>query len=105
MAERPSTPQARRTVADLVERYFLALKRKLAEQTDGFWTRVENSMAARTLDEKAHDSVETPKHSDPDHALPAAGPHAKPELTDGDKTPGAGTLPSPNEKKVDTGTG
>lgn len=25
--------------------------------------------------------------------MPAAGPHAKPELTDPDKTPGAGTLP------------
>jgi hypothetical protein len=25
--------------------------------------------------------------------MPAAGPHAKPELTDSDKTPGAGTLP------------
>ena len=26
---------------------------------------------------------------------PAAGPHAKPELTDDSKTPGAGTLPEP----------
>jgi hypothetical protein len=28
---------------------------------------------------------------------PAAGPHAKPELTDGSKTPGAGALPEPGK--------
>ncbi len=27
---------------------------------------------------------------------PAAGPHAKPKLTDPSKTPGSGTLPSPD---------
>ncbi len=27
---------------------------------------------------------------------PAAGPHAKPRLTDPEKTPGAGSLPSPD---------
>jgi hypothetical protein len=32
--------------------------------------------------------------------VPAAGPHAKPELTDSDKTPGAGTLP-PADKGQD----
>jgi hypothetical protein len=32
--------------------------------------------------------------------MPAAGPHAKPELTDPDKTPGAGTLP-PADKEGD----
>jgi hypothetical protein len=32
--------------------------------------------------------------------IPAAGPHAKPELTDADKTPGAGTLP-PADKGPD----
>src|SRR5262245_29265166 len=35
--------------------------------------------------------------------MPAAGPHAKPELTDPDKTPGAGTLP-PAGKEQDDGS-
>jgi hypothetical protein len=102
MAERSSTPRARRTVAELVGRYFLALKRELAEQTDGFWMRVENAVATKTPEEKI-DSAETPRRSDPDKVLPAAGPRAGP--TDGEKTPGAGTLPPPNDKKLDTDTG
>jgi hypothetical protein len=91
-------------VAGLVERYFLALKRELAKQTDRFWMRVENAVAAKTPEEKIRDGVETPERSDPDKVLPAAGPPVKPELTDGDKTPEAGT-PSPNDKKIDTGSG
>ena len=35
--------------------------------------------------------------------MPAAGPHAKPELTDPDKTPGAGTLPPVDKGQVDKG--
>lgn len=34
----------------------------------------------------------TPPRSEP---LPAAGPHAKPELTNEDATPGTGSLPRP----------
>lgn len=36
-----------------------------------------------------------------------AGPHAKPELTNEEATPGAGALPSTKDKdaSVDTGTG
>jgi hypothetical protein len=104
MAERSSTPRARRMVAGLVERYFLALKRELAKQTDGFWMRVENAVATKTPDENIHDRVEA-QQSDADKVLPAAGPHAKPDLTDGERTPGAGTLPSPSDKKADTGNG
>jgi len=33
---------------------------------------------------------------------PAAGPHAKPELTDNSKTPGAGTLPTPGTNEDST---
>jgi hypothetical protein len=33
---------------------------------------------------------------------PAAGPHAKPELTDSSKTPGAGTLPEPGKSDDST---
>jgi hypothetical protein len=29
--------------------------------------------------------------------LPAPGPHARPELLDPEKTPGAGTLPEPDD--------
>jgi len=36
---------------------------------------------------------------------PAAGPHAKPELTDKEKTPGAGTLSDDNGKETDPGAG
>ncbi len=40
------------------------------------------------------------KHAEagaPASALPAAGPHAKPSLTDPAKTPGSGTLPDPEQ--------
>jgi hypothetical protein len=47
----------------------------------------------------------SPPHPDPAASLPPAGPHARPELTDPAKTPGAGTLPSNGDKQVDTGTG
>jgi hypothetical protein len=36
---------------------------------------------------------------------PLAGPHAKPELTDKDKTAGTGMLPEPDEKDVEGPTG
>ncbi|MCQ8783806.1 hypothetical protein [Mangrovibrevibacter kandeliae] len=36
---------------------------------------------------------------------PPAGPHAKPELTNPDATPGAGTLPDPDERSTDGGAG
>lgn len=103
MAERTSTHQARRAVAQLIERYFRELRRQLGEQTEAFWMRVESSFAAKAREEEIHDQAR--QRSDPHEVVPAAGPHAKPELTDYDKTPGAGTLPSPNDKKVDTGTG
>ena len=37
---------------------------------------------------------------------PPEGPHAKPELMDNDKTPGAGSLPDENSKgEADAGVG
>lgn len=36
---------------------------------------------------------------------PAAGPHAKPKLTNDSATPGAGSLPRPDGNEVDTSTG
>ena len=44
----------------------------------------------------------TDQHKKPER-MPAAGPHAKPELTDSNKTPGAGTLP-PEDKEQDDST-
>ncbi len=37
--------------------------------------------------------------------IPPAGPHAKPSLTDYDKTPGAGSLPEDNAKDISPGAG
>ena len=34
--------------------------------------------------------------------IPPAGPHAKPELTDEEKTPGCGVLPDPARKPEST---
>jgi hypothetical protein len=41
----------------------------------------------------------------PSKLRPAAGPHAKPELTNATSTPGAGVLPLVDEKNVEAGTG
>ena len=37
--------------------------------------------------------------------IPPAGPHAKPELTDKDKTPKSGVLPEADDKQTDAPTG
>jgi hypothetical protein len=39
---------------------------------------------------------------EPDETMPAAGPHAKPELTDKEKTSGSGVLPDPARKPKST---
>jgi hypothetical protein len=61
MGERPSTPQARRAVAKFIERYFLVLKRQLAEQTHAFWARIEQTAAARELDDKTNENKDAKK--------------------------------------------
>jgi len=50
--------------------------------------------ARRRVDERA----ETRR---PRSSFPAAGPHAKPELTNEAATPGAGALPDPNREVQD----
>lgn len=40
-----------------------------------------------------------------DDAMPAAGPHAKPHLTDPDRTPGTGALPDPARPRDPDATG
>lgn len=37
------------------------------------------------------------KPANGEQPMPAAGPHAKPELTNPDATPGTGSLPEPGE--------
>jgi hypothetical protein len=56
MSEKSSTPQARRAVAKLIKRYFVALKRELDEQTGAFWERVETAVAARTRDDRSNEN-------------------------------------------------
>lgn len=37
--------------------------------------------------------------------MPAAGPHAKPELIDEEKTPGSGVVPDGDDETTDAPTG
>jgi len=58
MGEKPSTLQARRALAKLIERYFIALKRQLAEQTGTFWARVETGRRAKVQDDMSNENQE-----------------------------------------------
>jgi hypothetical protein len=44
----------------------------------------------------------TASHDRSHEKIPPAGPHAKPELTDEEKTPGSGMLPDPVRKPKST---
>ncbi|WP_406854570.1 hypothetical protein ABEG18_18735 [Alsobacter sp. KACC 23698] len=46
-----------------------------------------------------------PQRRDDAGALHPAGPHASPELTDEEKTPGAGALPDVKSGETDPGSG
>ncbi len=61
--------------------YFDHLEMQMKEGVDQLWKRV----------------MEKIKRPDTKPGVPPAGPHAKPELTDESKTPGAGTLPPPGK--------
>lgn len=39
-----------------------------------------------------------------DQSMPAAGPHARDQLTDHDKTPGTGSLPDKKQGEADVGS-
>ena len=54
-------------------------------------------MARMARNAKNREKDRRPK---PDRDPPLAGPHAKPELTDREKTAGTGMLPEPEEKDV-----
>lgn len=46
-----------------------------------------------------------PRPPPDERRMPAAGPHATPELTNKDATPGAGSLPTEADTGDDAGTG
>ena len=58
-------------------------------------------MADEKTAQETIEHSEKPVKASNDH--PAAGPHAKPHLTDKDKTPGTGSLPDPDAKETDAG--
>jgi hypothetical protein len=58
MSEKSRTPAARRAVAKLIERYFFALKRQLAEQTAAFWARVEAGRETKVRADTINDNKE-----------------------------------------------
>jgi hypothetical protein len=48
---------------------------------------------------------QTNRQPKPEQELPPSGPHAKPELTDKEKTGGTGMLPEPDEGNVEGPSG
>lgn len=61
MGEKPTNPEARRAVAELIERYFRALKRQLSEQTAAFWERVEAARQAKVPDDNSTETKDVKK--------------------------------------------
>lgn len=58
----------------------------------------KDTKAQRAIEQTGKKPVKSQEH-------PPAGPHAKDHLQDGDKTPGAGSLPESNEESVSPGSG
>lgn len=54
---------------------------------------------------KAERSRQPGRQTAVDKQVPAAGPHAKPELTDENKTPKSGMLPEPDQNDTEAPTG
>jgi hypothetical protein len=55
-------------------------------------------------DKQAQQAVENIDTSTTSTDKPAAGPHAREDLTDRDKTPGTGALPDANGEDADVGS-
>jgi hypothetical protein len=60
------------------------------------------AVLTRMSNDPKHRKANRPKL---DGKLPPAGTHAKPELTDSEKTPGSGVLPEPDQKDVEAPSG
>ncbi|TDK39152.1 hypothetical protein E2F50_03220 [Rhizobium deserti] len=56
-------------------------------------------------DKQAQQAVENIDTSTTSASKPPAGPHAREDLTDNDKTPGTGALPEANSEDTDAGSG
>jgi hypothetical protein len=57
---------------------------------------------SKSLKDKAGKADEPAK---PPRRMPPEGPHARPDLTDHEKTPGTGSLPDSDTKGIDIGPG
>ncbi len=55
-------------------------------------------------DKQAQDAVENAGKDAATKNTPAAGPHARADLTDKEKTPGTGALPDEAAKEADVGS-
>jgi hypothetical protein len=60
--------------------------------------------ARMSEDKRAQDAVENVEKPAKEGRYPKAGPHAKPELTDNEKTPGTGALPNSTDTEADAGS-
>jgi len=64
-------------------------------------TRAEADLAKDTeMDSDAQPKPQTKPQGKPEDFVNPAGPHAAPELTDSEKTPGCGMLPEPGDPNV-----
>jgi hypothetical protein len=61
-------------------------------------TMTDNTNARDAVEDSGNDKARAAEN-------PAAGPHAKKELTDDSKTPGSGALPNSDEESVEPGAG
>ncbi|WP_127090901.1 hypothetical protein [Aquabacter cavernae] len=60
--------------------------------------------APSTAPKPPHKGRRADRSTDTGPALPAAGPHAAPHLTDPEKTPGTGSLPDPHRPNAGDST-
>jgi hypothetical protein len=64
-----------------------------------------NAVMDDTQRKTADVNARRPSQPAPKSKMPPAGPHAKPELTDKEKTPSSGVLPEPDDKQTEAPTG
>jgi len=78
---------------------------ELNEADPVFPSKGEKHMSDENKDQVAQEAVENRDETNSGGAdRKAAGPHAREELTDKEKTPGAGSLPSDQGPEADVGS-
>jgi hypothetical protein len=76
------------------------------ERTMAHVPRKPPDAAAQSADERPHAQRKGEDRERPGADVPSAGPHARPELTNPDATPGAGALtPAGEHEDVDSTSG